>query len=120
VLQCVHVSENSHDQADLIHGDIKRENIVVSVAGEVKLIDYGFMCPLLRSDLEEARICLYNSKSNIRYAAPETRWIKSKQPDQINDTSLVPVKLLEELATAAGTSWSWMTVLKALDIWMLG
>ena len=94
-----------------MHGDVKCDNAVVTAGGEVRLIDYGFMCPL-RQDTGVVRVLIFA----LPYVSPEAAWLRRRRGG-VSDPELVPVALLEELAASAGRDWT--DVLKAMDVWML-
>ena len=98
--------------AHIIHGDLKVDNVVLTVAGQAKLIDYGYMSALGGTGVDDAAAAAFRVCFADFYTSPEARALRCTYPD-----GMVPANSLQALAGGGRTVGD---VLKALDVWMLG
>ena len=99
-LQCADALAAAHDKG-ILHGDVKPENIMLTPAGQVKLLDFGVARRLPGSDPFGATATLHTLASDLlagtpAYMSPEV--LQGAQPDARADIFALGLVCYEMLA----------------------
>ncbi|KZV80075.1 kinase-like protein [Exidia glandulosa HHB12029] len=71
ILQIAEALAFLHDEAGLVHGDIKCENVLVSPNHEAMLADFGLSTSVDKSATEVTTVTGIRERSTLRFSAPE-------------------------------------------------